>query len=362
MADPTNIEAGALPKDKAVVVIGAGTMGSGIAEVAASAGHRVYLRDTSDDGARTAASRRSAAAWTSASSAAGSMPRSAMRSSRRLRPVGADAALEDVGLVIEVIVENLDVKVAVLGEIESQLPAGRDHRDQHLVAVGHRDRGRAWSGPSVSSACTSSIRRRCCRWSRWCSGHATAPAVAQTIVETAKAWGKVPVVCRSTPGFIVNRVARPVLRRSAAPAAGAGGDARDAGCRDARMRRLQDGPVRADGPDRPRRQLRRHAVGLRGLLRRSALQAVADPEGSGRRRLARAQERARVLRLSRRGRAATCRTTPKRRHERRASCASKATSGPPSALVDLLRGQGEHRGRARQPAAACCASTAWRSR
>jgi len=40
--------ADALSKDKAVVVIGAGTMGSGIAEVAAAAGHTVYLRDASD--------------------------------------------------------------------------------------------------------------------------------------------------------------------------------------------------------------------------------------------------------------------------------------------------------------------------
>ena len=38
----------ALPLDKSVIVIGAGTMGSGIAEVAAAAGHTVYLRDAND--------------------------------------------------------------------------------------------------------------------------------------------------------------------------------------------------------------------------------------------------------------------------------------------------------------------------
>ena len=48
MADQTLSGAVALAIDKAVVVIGAGPMGSGIAEVAASAGHRVYLRDTSE--------------------------------------------------------------------------------------------------------------------------------------------------------------------------------------------------------------------------------------------------------------------------------------------------------------------------
>jgi 3-hydroxybutyryl-CoA dehydrogenase len=41
------------------------------------------------------------------------------------------------------------------------------------------------------------------------AGLATAPAVAEALYETAKAWGKSPVYAKSTPGFIVNRVARP---------------------------------------------------------------------------------------------------------------------------------------------------------
>ena len=41
------------------------------------------------------------------------------------------------------------------------------------------------------------------------SGLATDPHVADTVYATAAAWGKNPVHATSTPGFIVNRVARP---------------------------------------------------------------------------------------------------------------------------------------------------------
>ena len=197
----------ALPLDKAVVVIGAGTMGSGIAEVAASAGHPVYLRDTSEAALEKgiAQIRRSLDKRVERGRLDAAQ-RDAIIA--RLKPVDARAPLDNVGLVIEVIVENLDVKVAVLKQIESEVDAqtiiASNTSSLSVTAIAGRlvrpDRvvGMHFFNPATVLPLVEVV-----------SGHATAPEVARTIVETARAWGKVPVACRSTPGFIVNRIARP---------------------------------------------------------------------------------------------------------------------------------------------------------
>lgn len=198
---------GALALDRTVVVIGAGTMGSGIAEVAASAGHRVYLRDTSEAALeRGVAQIRKSLDKRVDRGRLAAPERDAILG--RLTPVGADVRLQDVGLVIEVIVENLDVKVAVLSQIESEVDAdaiiATNTSSLSVTAIAGRlarpDRvvGMHFFNPATVLPLVEVV-----------SGHATSPEVAQTIVATAKAWGKTPVACRSTPGFIVNRVARP---------------------------------------------------------------------------------------------------------------------------------------------------------
>ena len=207
MADNQRANNRALPTDKVVVVIGAGTMGSGIAEVAATAGHLVYLRDASP-----------AALERGVGQIRGSLEKRVQRGRldaaqrdailARLQPVDSEFKLSNVGLVIEVIVEDLAVKVAVLRQIESEV--GPDA----IIAT------------NTSSLSVTAIAGRLARPDRVIgmhffnpvpvlplveviSGAATAPDVMLTTFETAKAWGKVPVACRSTPGFIVNRIARP---------------------------------------------------------------------------------------------------------------------------------------------------------
>lgn len=199
--------ADALSKEKAVVVIGAGTMGSGIAEVAATAGHMVYLRDASEAAIqRGLAMIRASLDKRAARGKLDSTERDAVLA--RVQPTLPDGALAGVGLVIEVIYEDLEAKVKALSELEPLLApdtivatntsslsvtalAGRLSRPERVV-------GMHFFNPATVLPLVEVV-----------SGHATAPEVADTIFATALAWGKTPVRCRSTPGFIVNRVARP---------------------------------------------------------------------------------------------------------------------------------------------------------
>lgn len=199
--------AAALSLDTTVVVVGAGTMGSGIAEVAACAGHRVVLHDANqaavDKGLamiRRNLERRVQKGKLAAEESTAILARIAARD--------AETDWTRVALVIEAIYENLDAKVALFAEFESLAPstailatntsslsvtaiAARLTRPERLV-------GMHFFNPAPILPLVEVV-----------SGHATDPVVAQTIVATARAWGKTPVSCKSTPGFIVNRVARP---------------------------------------------------------------------------------------------------------------------------------------------------------
>ena len=110
-------------KGAPVLVIGAGIMGAGIAQIAAQAGHRVRLFDARATAAADAKSK--LAATLDALVAKGKLAADAARETlARIEPVAALGAAADVRLVIEAIVEDLEAKRALFRQLESIVGAG----------------------------------------------------------------------------------------------------------------------------------------------------------------------------------------------------------------------------------------------
>ncbi|WP_249675737.1 3-hydroxyacyl-CoA dehydrogenase PaaH [Pseudomonas abieticivorans] len=202
----------ALDRSAIVAVIGAGAMGAGIAQVAARAGHPVVLHDNRQGAARAAIA--GIDTQLAKRVAAGKLDAAAHQAC--LANLSAANGLQDLAgasLVIEAIVENLAVKRALFAELEclcradcilasntsslsiTTLAAELQHPERLL--------GLHFFNPAPVMALVEVI-----------SGLASDPALARTLHATAKAWGKKPVLARSTPGFIVNRVARPFYAES----------------------------------------------------------------------------------------------------------------------------------------------------
>ncbi|WP_198115841.1 3-hydroxyacyl-CoA dehydrogenase PaaH [Massilia rhizosphaerae] len=214
----------ALDKASVVAVIGSGAMGSGIAQVTAVAGHTVLLYDSRPEavaqaiaGIGKALNRLVEKGRMGAAEA--DLARERVQAMRTL-----DEA-KDAALVVEAVVEDVDVKRVLFTELEDIVGAdcilATNTSSISVTAIGatlkrpERLVGMHFFNPVPLMALVEVI-----------SGAATGKAVADTVHATAAAWGKNPVHAASTPGFIVNRVARPyyaealrlLLERAADPA------------------------------------------------------------------------------------------------------------------------------------------------
>ena len=111
----------------------------------------------------------------------------------------------------------------------------------------------------------------------------TAPPAVDAIALFARRLGKTPVVAADTPGFIVNRVARPFYLEALRILGVGRSRRRGRGRRHARHR-LPDGAIRADRRHRRGRQPRRQRERPRAVLLRPALSSAPHPaHGRGRR-------------------------------------------------------------------------------
>ncbi len=198
---------GSLPKECIIGVIGAGTMGSGIAQVAAAAGHPVILHDVAPGAAE--AGRARLAKGLEPLVAKSRIPEDEARAIiGRIAISETLPALSPCGLVIEAIVERLEAKQQLFLQLEAVLPEtailATNTSSISVTAI-----GAALARPQALVGMHFFNPAPVMKLVEVVSGLATDPAVAACIHATAAAWGKKPVHARSTPGFIVNRVARP---------------------------------------------------------------------------------------------------------------------------------------------------------
>ncbi len=190
-----------------VLVVGAGIMGAGIAQVAAAAGHRVMLFD-SRDGAAASARNKLAATLDGLVAKGKVAAEQAQATLARIEPI---AALEQAGgarLVVEAIVEDLAAKRALLRQLEAVVDANAVlATNTSSISVTALAAGLAQPQRLVGMHFFNPVPLM--KLVEVVSGLHTHPEVATAIFDLAKTWGKVPVHARSTPGFIVNRIARP---------------------------------------------------------------------------------------------------------------------------------------------------------
>ena len=189
-----------------ICICGAGTMGSGIAQVAASAGYSTILYELNEDVLKKAEERLGRDLQMLADKGKITEEKRAATLSK----IRFTSAIDDcrADLVIEAIVEKMEIKLSLFRQLAtinteqtifasntsslsiSELAAGIPHPG--------RVAGLHFFNPAPVMKLVEVVR-----------GRETADAVVEQLVALTSAMGKQPVRCTDAPGFIVNRVARP---------------------------------------------------------------------------------------------------------------------------------------------------------
>lgn len=195
-----------------ISVVGAGTMGTGIAQIAATHGHETILIDKD----RRQLERSQASLEKILKRLTEKEKITATKAAEILSRITFTSNLDiggGSGLAVEAVVEDLDTKQQLLAKLESILS------EDAVLAT------------NTSSLSVTSISNICKNPERVIGMHFFNPAPVMALVEVVPAldtldevkdnvvklaydWNKIPVLAKDTPGFIVNRVARPFYGES----------------------------------------------------------------------------------------------------------------------------------------------------
>ena len=192
------------PPIETVAVIGGGTMGAGIAQLALTRGYRVILRELNSELA--AAGEKRVFDLLNAAAKKGAISKDAAEKACRSFSVTTEfATVCDADLVVEAIVEKLHVKQSLFKELDVQLPERVIFASNtsalsitEMASVTSRtDRvaGLHFFNPVHKMPLVEVVQ-----------SHDTSPQTLETLLEFTRALGKTPVLVAEGPGFLVNRI------------------------------------------------------------------------------------------------------------------------------------------------------------
>ena len=199
-------------KAQKIGVLGAGTMGQGIAQLAASNGHETFVFDNHQKAMEHAA-QKLRALFEKLVGKGKVTAEEAENTLGRIHFISSFEQLSQCNLIVEAVIEDIEIKKNIFSNLEIIV-------DENTILASN-----------TSSLSIAAIAASCKLANRVMGIHFFNPAPLMPLVElipaiqtstetlnAAKAivdgWGKVTVVAKDTPGFIVNRVARPFYGES----------------------------------------------------------------------------------------------------------------------------------------------------
>ena len=188
-------------------ILGSGTMGTGIAQIAAMAGHEVRLFDNRVEALEESQSAL-AAIFEMLASKGKMSAREGQQCFDRIQTINVLDKIQDCNLVVEAVIEDLGVKKNLFSKIEKLV-------DLTCILASNTS---SFSIASLASACRNPERviglhffnpAPLMKLVEVIPAIQTRKGLAEEMKSLMSAWGKVPVIAKDTPAFIVNRIARP---------------------------------------------------------------------------------------------------------------------------------------------------------
>ncbi|MGQ9833017.1 MAG: 3-hydroxybutyryl-CoA dehydrogenase [Candidatus Villigracilaceae bacterium] len=196
---------------KHIFVVGAGTMGSGIAQTAATSGYQVTCMDVLPEAIEKA--RASIARSVEKLVGKGVLTEQQKQAASQIRFVSNMMPIEEADLVIEAATENPELKFKIFREMDAAARSGvilasntSSISITKIASVTHRPErviGMHFMNPVPLMQLVEVIR-----------GLATSDETLQTVMEICKVMGKTPVEANDSPGFISNRILCPMINEA----------------------------------------------------------------------------------------------------------------------------------------------------